>query len=1282
MITQELDVLPGPLLLRALGSCFQWKDNRLTSSCLDFISKMLPVSSLHDINKNDLGRFLIQACLNGDSALLLWLKSNNDDLAFVQTHANPALIVALLDIITQPHADDDDCRQLCTVLASLLPFQDLANPIVLKILPAILSYGSEHVPSHAELAHHDLMTELRTVWNTVDSEVKWKVLVEHNEVAEWTIRELEEVRTDRDHLHLSAFLVLILNQCSVSQEKDGKLLIDLVKSITEAIPATTHSEPEPVLDENVVSRLENYYKNLTAEFPYSTIQLSQLAREKLKDLAISSINDTLASDVLTIYTNFSSKHPTTSQDDAVIATLCNLESPSYELVSAITIFFLTLQSSFSPRQVDTILAASITYVWSILTLPSDHHVFNCVSLVWKLVDALSDKRVESALVTCFLDEEYSMEETFIAMNRVWEASFQAEKGKDINLLLGRVLFLICERLEKNNTENQLAKHWIDGVSESDEEMKKVVEIILGPMLEVEFLQRSGRDFKDDDDLHAYEYHARLALALLKTRLNETIFKEKAAGNTEYLGKNDMTYAEVLQKTVLKVLDFAVPADTEVFEAYNNALSVSLDILQILHGMELNDLHQTIQLLLCLLQQFPSSQLHTDSAALIQIRLLTFLFTLLDRLPSTTSETLDPALLQSITVGFTATTNLHVLNAWITVLTACIGLWKNSLSTTLRLVPCLCTCIHDVFTNYTRGESHNDALPLLFAYLKAAQQVLSSAHTTLAKEDKSLIPGADIQQNAEGSGFFGSVMSGVFAVESPQDRTEAINKRRTVLEAMRTVVEEVFTVWVWAEEYHTKVDKSLDPGATWKHTAKARLKFHARTLMIALYSMEPLETLEMFAAIGKTSPYIFKILRGMDGSKPGSTLPHLVNSLVSRVNPSSGSVTTSQSLQVTDLSTTELAAFLVAYLNSLEPDAVEEVFPDCMGFLREVYTYSAYKPLLPHVFKFAGILARKLDLTHFGDQRRVRRELSDVFMKVFNMCISSARNIVSMTAPSSEVPTSMSEHMAALDPSGASFVNDDDEPVAVTGKIVLEELAKALTEMLPALRAILAYDSDKVAVVFNGIITTLIVPAFKSKNFPTSLSPALTTLLLTLTSQPDTSKIWTQVIGDIILEQRFMSISLVQAQSWQALVSKWATADKLRLQDYIGRILTHGSTATVFSWADNATTVTAMLNLRRLAYIFLCGGPGAYLLNMQQIIGKLEEVLVTCPAATAAVYECMRAVVLRVDARYLSSWWTVIYTQLNKTFSQVLKGSSDVQEVASACKLLDTLLLLGLEDFKA
>lgn len=76
----------------------------------------------------------------------------------------------------------------------------------------------------------------------------------------------------------------------------------------------------------------------------------------------------------------------------------------------------------------------------------------------------------------------------------------------------------------------------------------------------------------------------------------------------------------------------------------------------------------------------------------------------------------------------------------------------------------------------------------------------------------------------------------------------------------------------------------------------------------------------------------------------------------------------------------------------------KTFGPSIGFLREVQNNSSlYRHLMPDIFRFISVLATKVDTLTFGEQRRVRRDLNDIFVRLFNPVLSTKSIITATTS---------------------------------------------------------------------------------------------------------------------------------------------------------------------------------------------------------------------------------------------------------------------------------------------
>src|SRR5262249_52482384 len=118
---------------------------------------------------------------------------------------------------------------------------------------------------------------------------------------------------------------------------------------------------------------------------------------------------------------------------------------------------------------------------------------------------------------------------------------------------------------------------------------------------------------------------------------------------------------------------------------------------------------------------------------------------------------------------------------------------------------------------------------------------------------------------------------------------------------------------------------------------------ARRILEHLFQAETLECLEtlMEIWIGKTgddgavrTQSVFKLIHVLDGARPKHTVAAVFNAIFSRTNPSVLDPKRKSSLTA-ELADTDVSVFLAEYAKSLDDDAMDEIWSDCLLFLSDV-----------------------------------------------------------------------------------------------------------------------------------------------------------------------------------------------------------------------------------------------------------------------------------------------------------------------------------------------------------
>ena len=357
------------------------------------------------------------------------------------------------------------------------------------------------------------------------------------------------------------------------------------------------------------------------------------------------------------------------------------------------------------------------------------------------------------------------------------------------------------------------------------------------------------------------------------------------------------------------------------------------------------------------------------------------------LQSSNSISPPPKLVACLQGGFSSPNSRPMLDSWTRFLTDCMPLYSETIfQVLLPLVETLCLQISRTFealqATFELSLTEEAVAPeaSLIALLNALEQILAKAHDRLIMDE---VRFASVKSPEQPQGFFGNMVSGVFSSDLPATRQATANDRLTVLLSFKDTVRICFRVWSWGGIGSAGSKQDPASAASFNYTS-LRTRNRARRLLEHLFAAETLECLETMVEIWRNSAghaqgsgmaSVFNLLHVLDGSRPRSTIPAIFNAIYSRDNPNALEPT-SKSTLTSDLGDVEVVDFLAEYARSLEDDAMDEIWTDCMTFLRDVLANPfPHRQTLPKLLEFTAILGEKVDNTNFGEQRKMRRELS-------------------------------------------------------------------------------------------------------------------------------------------------------------------------------------------------------------------------------------------------------------------------------------------------------------------
>ncbi|KAM0274902.1 hypothetical protein ACHAQH_007754 [Verticillium albo-atrum] len=655
----------------------------------------------------------------------------------------------------------------------------------------------------------------------------------------------------------------------------------------------------------------------------------------------------------------------------------------------------------------------------------------------------------------------------------------------------------------------------------------------------------------------------------------------------------------------------------------------------------------------------------------------------------------PSLLKCLQAGLSASSSRSVLDSWVSFLTECLPLYSDTIFQVLiPLVETLCRQVSATFDNLqaTFRDRYNGASDewnapesTLISLLNALEQVLARGHERLLAEEArtQVVKGPDQQQ-----GFFGNMVSGVFASDGSHSRSVTANDRLTVHLAFQDAVRICFTIWSWGQGADIRT-QDVTSVSSFNYTS-LRMRNRARRLLEHLFAAETLECLETAIGIWRASvetsaiaqqSEVFKLLPALDGSRPRHTIPAIFNAIYSRTNPQALDPARRSTLTIS-LQDTDLVTFLVEYARSLEDDAMDEIWQDCMAFLRDLLANPfPHRQTLPSLLEFAAILGEKVDNTNFGEQRKMRRELGDLFLRL-------------LTAIFTTKPMSFAD--ATSDKGEKS--RDISRRTTMTSLDRAEDVVAILASIVPNLPKVLV-ENDRVLSAASTIAANVIGPAFRAKAFPDTVTHNTLELLQELARLPNNQKTWKKDVGDAFNDGRFFGTGLTLIQSdWLPLLRQWTLSDKDRMPDILARISPPTTAGIVFGVGATSARLEAdrktQLNLRRVATLVLAANEDTFVSDLPTILEKLVELLgatsTSSPSSNtrAEIYMVVRALVLKTSAIHLAMMWPVINAELHSAISSVVapdhSSASETYNnisILQACKLLDLLICVAPDDFQ-
>lgn len=1049
-----------------------------------------------------------------------------------------------------------------------------------------------------------------------------------------------------------------------------------------------------------------------------------------------------------------------------------LSESDVPIAFGISIIFHSLVKNMQNFDKLRYLGIVINSLWYCLIHPSGLYQVEAVRSICRLDFTCDPCHIEAALSSLFLKSDYFTR--IRAFNCLW-THISAINESDI--ILVRPLQLILDDLNGLDEMSSIAvSKWIKTALLSGSINRIFKVCCSGILLGNPFITRGSteEDGEDDYDLFSYKIETiynllsidkeslvpvfKLEMCVIDSDAEIAIVKDNAWNVSSY---KSLIFALII-RFLSTIETLSTEGDIQTINSVSRCIKKCLELLDILIDGSESELSDLSQLLCVLCQRFSKSDIPEEAV------ISSSLFSTLSLIVKISSKkSLNIKLLETpsyegscdfttfIQRGLSLTRSHVVFSSWIDFILLTAEYYPELIfRTTFKLVCTICDKVNSLSTinqsniHQLNGDLKNKHITevdvaqvdqTICDLLTGLEQLVSSSHTYLTRYGGKL-DGNDFMfgssRSNTDSGFFGTVMQGVFQVESPTDRDEQLSRRMMILRSVKLSVLTSYVIWTWADKNSKirnsggldiskdsrdrvssiiELSHSFNPGSQqtaeletsldFKSTSDNltpdlllfsksinynanKLKFRAKKLLEKMYELETIETLETFIGSEndtETNPStsVFKLLHVLDGSRSEQTLPFLLDSLISRVNITSLETKDRSSL-LTQLTDKRISNFLVRYVLSLSSDSMEDIWSQVLQFLKEVNSNSSlYKLLYPDILKFASIVAIKISKTSFGEQKKIRKEMTDIFIKLLNASVtakySDESGSSSLFIPTSITPADglISNDVSITETSSADassvifnetkilsgdITNTHSQQSAKSLSInnpkrnaaIKEELCGSLVAIIPKLRSII-YEEDKATSCFSTIVNSIAVPAFRSSSFNSTPSYVLD-LLIALSESPLSaySKSWKSLCFDgILMDSKFFSIKFNSLPSWNKVIYSWIYNDKEKVSDIVSRIVAPISNSTLFNWNDSEIT-NRVLSIKRATYVLMILPTDSLLVNFKDFENKIYEVLsLSNTALRAEVFILLRALILRFTEQHLVDLWITIYTGIQTVLYDIL-----------------------------
>ncbi|CCH45045.1 hypothetical protein BN7_4623 [Wickerhamomyces ciferrii] len=1178
---------------------------------------------------------------------------------FFQQNASEHLIDGLLKYFQGKYGHQPSYTQKLIgykICLAIMDRWEIGSQVVPQVLVPLLKsvYDSKILPANE---FNELLKSASALFDAVETLTIWSTLVKlvDDQNIDFLIFILQNFAVQDEEMLVHQFplffiATLIIN---VKTESWYKLLDLCIGTIPQrAYLPIEHSNPEIInlTNEEVAVKIDEYYqKNDSLALPFNPADLAKLTLNIVTNLAVENSKKNDQFDYIALLNNVIDTIPELNfHNDQVIEIIKGSNFEGDTLLSLTKLFpKLQFDAPFSKIE---ILRSLVFQLCSLLLNKGYAYQVETVKALSHLSLNISSNYIEAA-VSAFLLDLPKFGDRLTLFNYIWIHTTEST-------LLDRPLHIILDELRDANHPNyDIVQNWILG------------NINIGLINRLFQLVASKLNESVNDKL-VFTYHCSILLNVLKvdTKRMLPLFTEELSviNSVEYKDEDVSTYKEFTLYALGKYLD------TGTFDANANRVVFKLVEL-LLDGREKN-FDQFVSKAFALSQDFIIYNSESEDFKSISIVLLDHLKELI-KMPVVTRKEVSVFKIQAdkqqspffefLLSSFVKFNKSELLSSWTELLVTSFKHQDDAIFFSAEAIVMAIINKVNIFF-YNDSESKDDvSISLLLGVL---QELLSLVRTYVLSIE---VNSPRVGNNDPG--FFSSVVSGVLGDSSKNNNLSDESKNRQMVnscfkEATRTCYE------IWStSDYTLKLKADSNPNLSVKYQS-LKLKHRSKNLLEKLCSLEFNEVLKSLIAIygGDETSSVFKLLNVLDVTRPQLSLPHIFQIL---------SISLRNTNKQQKPNSFDVSYFLVLYLLSLQNDSMEDIYDNSINFLREVASdLNSYKQVLINIVKFTCVLAQKLKTTTFGSQKRIKKELGDLFVKILPASLNY-KNIEISNALASSINDSDSTKTDGLENSSSMLTSS--ATLEAPGGGNQEELYTSIQWIVPKLNAVVT-EADKLNAAVSTIMVNLITPNLKTRNFPKNISIHNLELLGELSKEFSDFKSLKFQLSEVFNDQLFFDVEHISY--WNLIMKNWIKNDSSdKISEYLNK-LTSSGTANIFNWSENEQIAKSMA-LKRITYLLLISEQDQHIVLLKEIFSKLDLIIGQSLYPSPEIFLVIRSVLLKFSPIHLYDYWTMIYTTLQQFFLKLLDADKNeiskinLNSIFQASKLLDLILVLKFEDFQ-